>query len=272
MPELPEVETIKRDLEKRIVKEVLSEIMIHNPLFLQKNKITPQDLFSLKGQLISSVERRGKYLLLNYEKKCLIFHLGLTGSLILKKNLESPLKVTKHCLFTLFFKTYSLTFRDIRKFGKIFLLERYKIDFFFKSLGEDALTISYENFFKLLSQHKGNLKAFFLNQKYLAGLGNIYTDELLFRTKISPFRKTTELTLDEVKLLYHNLKNLLQEAINLRGSSVKDYIDGLGHPGKFQEKHLVYRKAGHPCPNCGNLLKYVKIHQRGTTFCPYCQK
>lgn len=272
MPELPEVETIKRDLEKRLIKKSITEIIIHNPSFLHKNKINIQELLNLKGNKIDAIERRGKYLLFNFGKKWLIIHLGLTGSLILKEGINGLLNCQKHCLITLIFNTYSLTFRDVRKFGKVLLLESTHMDEFFKNLGEDALTISYENFLKLISQFRGTLKAFFLNQKYVAGLGNIYTDELLFRAKISPLRKTHELTSEEIVHLYKCLKDLLKEAITLRGSSIRDYVDGLGNPGKFQEKHLVYGKAGNPCPNCGNLLKYMKILQRGTTFCQNCQR
>lgn len=272
MPELPEVETIKRDLKSKILKFPLKDIKLYDLSYLKRQNIVLYDLFSLKGQILNNIERKGKYLLFYFKEKILLIHLGLTGALILREKIaDSPLPMN-HLILSFDFKNYLLHLRDIRKFGKLYIIQKEESKKFLSSLGEDALKISYEHFKRKISSYRGPLKSFFLSQKFVSGLGNIYTDELLFRAKLSPFKKGIELTEDEIKNLFKRMKELLQEAIELRGSSIKDYVDGMGQLGHFQEKHLVYGKRGMPCPICGTLLSYTKLQQRGTTYCPNCQK
>lgn len=271
MPELPEVETIKRDLKKYLLGAILKEVLIVNKNFLTKNKIELEELQNLKNSRLFELERRGKMLALIFEKRALIFHLGLTGALIFQ---PSPLFAdNKHLIFSLLFDSGILSFQDIRKFGKIWLIPKENLTNFWQTnLGPDALEITEEDFITLLKEGHGPIKALLLNQKKLAGLGNIYATELLFRAKIHPLRKAESLTPEERRTLYREMKALLQEAIALRGSSVRDYVDGLGQKGLFQEKHLVYGKRGKPCPLCQTPLEYIPLQGRGTTFCPQCQK
>ncbi|MFN4196944.1 MAG: DNA-formamidopyrimidine glycosylase [Caldimicrobium sp.] len=272
MPELPEVETIKRDLETKILKVPLKDIKLYDISYLKRQKIVFDDLFSLKGQILNNIERRGKYLFFYFKDKILLIHLGLTGTLILREKIgDCPLSMN-HLILSFDFTNYLIYLRDIRKFGKLSLIQKEKGEKFLASLGEDALNISYEGFKKKISLYKRPLKSFFLSQKFVSGLGNIYTDELLFRAKLSPFKKGCELTENEIKNLFKRMKELLQKAIELRGSSIKNYVDGRGQPGRFQEKHLVYGKRGMPCLICGTPLSYTKFQQRGTTYCPNCQK
>lgn len=272
MPELPEVETIKRDLEKSIYNQILKDIIIQNFSYLDKQKISYKKLLLLKNHKLLNLTRKGKYLLFHFDNHCLIFHLGLTGSLILRSK-EDLLEInSKHNLLILVFENYNLIFRDIRKFGKIFLIFEEEVDKFLSKIGVDALEVSLGDFINLLLFAKCDLKSFFLNQRFISGLGNIYIDELLFRVRLSPFRKTNSLTHKEMENLYYKMRELLYEAIALRGSTVKNYVDALGSPGRFQEKHLVYGKKGKPCPLCNHPFQFVKHHQRGTTFCPQCQK
>ncbi|MFN3505171.1 MAG: bifunctional DNA-formamidopyrimidine glycosylase/DNA-(apurinic or apyrimidinic site) lyase [Caldimicrobium sp.] len=272
MPELPEVETIKRDLVAKILGAQVIDIKPYDPSFLKRQKIDFQDLFSLKGQILDKIDRFGKYLFFSFKEKFLILHLGLTGALILDEKNKDTHLLMNHLILSFEFKQYLLHLRDIRKFGKLFIIGKEEREKFLNSVAEDALEISYESFKRKISLYKGPLKSFFLNQKFVSGLGNIYTDELLFRAKLSPFKKGFELTEEDIKTLFKIMKELLQEAIKLRGSSIRDYVDGMGQPGRFQERHLVYGKKGLPCPFCGTPLFYTKLNQRGTTYCPNCQK
>ncbi len=271
MPELPEVETIRRDLTPKILNKILKEITILNEIFLAKSKISLNELLTLKGKKLLSLDRKGKYLLFNFGEKTLIFHLGLTGALI--SDLQTiPKNLKKHHLLTMFFEHNTLYYFDIRKFGKIYLMDSSKISYFLDQIGPDALQIEFEEFKELLQKHHIKVKTLLLNQRLISGLGNIYIDEVLFRAKINPERLSNTLSQEEIKTLYEVMKSLLEEAILLRGSSVRNYVDGDGKRGKFQERHLVYGKRGRPCPVCGIPLQYKKINQRGTVFCPNCQK
>ncbi len=272
MPELPEVETIRRDLERKLIKKKLKEIHIHNPSFLEKQRVNQSEIYLLLGKVLENLHRKGKYLFFDFEEWVLVFHLGLTGALILHQDHKVNNHTDTHSLLTLRFENLSLTYRDVRRFGKILLIPKAQLPDFLSNIGEDALEISLQYFAEKTSQYKSNIKGFFLNQKFISGLGNIYTDELLFRVKISPYRRACDLSSEEIQKLYATLRELLEEAIFYRGSSLRDYVDGEGKPGRFQERHLVYGKRGSPCPNCGTPLQYIKINQRGTTFCPHCQR
>ena len=271
MPELPEVETIRKDLCSQILNKYLKNFFMFDENFLRKNKITLDTLKTLKGKRLLSIERKGKYLIFIFQEKALIFHLGLTGALIVN-SYSLPENYKNHHILTLEFEGNLLHFFDIRKFGRLYLLDRENLSEFYNQLGKDALEISYEEFSNLLKGRIQKIKALLLNQKLISGLGNIYIDEILFRAGIHPERLSNSLSEKELKSLYHNMINTLKEAISLRGSSVKNYVDGEGKRGSFQERHLVYGKRELPCPRCGIPLEYKKIAQRGTTFCPHCQK
>lgn len=275
MPELPEVETIRRDLLERLKSALLKEVVVREPEYLSKRSIKKEDLINLRGAKLKDILRRGKQLAFILGESALIFHLGLTGSLIFKENTEFEIlhsENIKHLILLLLFDNGTLLFRDLRKFGHLLLIPANSLkDHWENTLGPDALSVSKSSFEAILRRGKGQIKKFFLNQKNIAGLGNIYIDELLFRAKINPERKVESLSLDEIERLYVEMQDLLREAIFLRGSSIRDYVDGTGTPGLFQTKHLVYGKRGRPCPICGTLLEYKNLYGRGTTFCPTCQ-
>lgn len=271
MPELPEVETIKRDLEKELTGAVLKRVIIHNEKFLKRYHLSEGDFKVIEGKPLENLHRKGKFLSLLFDSKALVFHLGLTGALILNPAVSQS-SHQHHDLLTLLFDKGRLLFKDLRKFGKVFLLSRKDLPEFLGHIGTDALEISPEDFKRLISHHRGRIKEFFLSQKHIAGLGNIYTDELLFRARISPFRRGLDLSEEEILKLYQEMRTLLTEAIASRGSSIRDYVDGEGKRGHFQVRHLVYGKAGSPCPICQTPLKRTIIAQRGTTYCPNCQK
>ena len=270
MPELPEVETIKRGLERKLIGQKLKNIEIFDSNYLLKNKV--KNLNIIVGEKLSSIKRKGKYIIFFFEKNLLLFHLGLTGYFLFIEKNELD-KGKKHIILIFEFEKDRLGYFDIRKFGKI---KKVKAEEFstlkeLKKLGKDALEINLDEFKSIFWQRNRGVKNLLMDQKVISGLGNIYVNELLFRAKINPFKKSRDLREEEIERLFFQMKSLLGEAIDLKGSSIKNYIDTEGKKGEFQKTFLVYGKKGFSCPRCGNDLKYQKIAQRGTFYCPKCQ-
>ena len=252
MPELPEVETIKRQIEPFVLKKYLLSISII-PNF------SPQKLFSIK--------RYGKVLFMELKDIYVKIHLRLTGILTLKE-----IKDKQKYLFAIFhFEDKKLFLYDIRKFSEIKLLNKEEMHKEISLLGKDVLSISWEEFKEMLSSST-KIKSLLLNQRKIAGLGTIYTDEILFRAKIHPLKIACTLKEEEAKILYKTMKQVVKKAIEMRGSSVKDYVDAYGNKGLFQKEHLVYGRKKELCRVCKTTLEYIKVCQRGTVFCPNCQK
>lgn len=269
MPELPEVETIRNQIKSELIGKGLNSVEILDLSFFRKQRYLSFDL--LVYQKVRDISRKGKYLLFYFESHGLLWHLGLTGNLILlDKALNMP--DLRFLRLVLHFEDRSLGYFDIRKFGKMKTFELSSLPEEIKSLGFDAYDISLEDFKELVKKLRRNLKVFLLEQRYVAGLGNIYVDEILFRAGLSPKRTTDSLSEKEILRLFETMKKVLKEAISLRGSSVRDFFDAEGRLGEFQKKHLVYGKRGHPCAVCNTPLSYEKIMQRGTTFCRVCQQ
>ncbi len=245
MPELPEVETIKRQLSQKIVGK------------------------KLKGKLITSVSRRGKMLLINFsDQESLVFHLKMTGQLIFNG------KKTKHTRKIFQFEDKSfLIFNDLRKFGWFRLVKNADQLKEIQQLGKDALAISLSDFQKLfLKRKQAKIKPLLLDQKFIAGIGNIYADEILFDARIHPLRQVKNLKKQEITKLFYSIKKILKKAIEKKGSSAKDYLDGLGNEGAYLAFHQVYQKTGQPCLFCKTPIQRIKISQRSSHFCPSCQK
>jgi len=274
MPELPEVETIKKSLKSKLIGQKLKNIIVFNKDFIFKNKI--KNLNTLVNTKLLSIERKGKYLIFFFEKEFLLFHLGLTGTLLLLSDKDKE-KITdkekRHLILNFQFETHELIYSDIRKFGKI---KKAKIEEIFtlkelKNLGKDALEVDFKEFKNIFLKKNRNIKNLLMDQKVVSGLGNIYVNELLFRTQISPFKNSKDLKEEEIKRLFFQMKKLLKEAISFRGSSIKNYVDAQGKKGGFQNRFLVYGKKNIVCPKCGENLRYQKLSQRGTFYCPNCQ-
>ncbi|MDP2951087.1 MAG: DNA-formamidopyrimidine glycosylase [bacterium] len=245
MPELPEVETIRRQLSQKIVGK------------------------KFEGKLIASISRRGKMLLINFsDQESLVFHLKMTGQLIFNG------KETKHTRKIFQFEDKSfLIFNDLRKFGWFKLVKNADQLKEIQQLGPDALFVKEQEFASSLLQRKtAKIKPLLLDQKFLAGIGNIYADEVLFDSKIHPLRQVKSLKKQEVAKLFCSIKKILKKAIEKRGSSAKDYLDGLGNKGSYLAFHQVYQKTGQPCPVCKMPIQRIKISQRSSHFCPNCQK
>ena len=278
MPELPEVETVRRGLETELLHKEVNKIEIYYDKIL-KNIKTPQEFQqNLSGCKLTSFERIGKYLIINLSKtdndknNFLIIHLRMTGQLFIKKS--DTFERDKHTHLVISFKDsdYLMIYRDIRKFGSWEIIDDLDGYLRKRKIEDDALTISFDTFFQKLQKSKRSLKSLLLDQAVIAGLGNIYVDEALFRAKISPFRFGNELNKIEAIKLLDVIKKTLQQAIFEGGTSFSDYVNSYGEKGKFQLQLLVYKREGKPCSNCGTPIVKTKLAGRGTRYCDKCQK
>lgn len=243
MPELPEVETIRRQLAKTISGRRLA------------------------GKKITGVRRRAKILIVDFQDgSSLLFHLKLTGQLIFQ---GEPGKHTRR-IFR-FDDGTRLIFNDLRKFG--WWKKTKSTKDLEKSFGPEADKISFGDFKKIIGRRpKAKIKQLLLDQKAIAGIGNIYSDEILFASKVHPLRRAKSLNEEEIKRLWQNTLKILKRAILMRGTSERDYLDVFGRKGDYLKQLKVYRKTGEKCPRCGTRVKRIKTGGRSAHFCPKCQK
>ncbi|MCX8015760.1 MAG: bifunctional DNA-formamidopyrimidine glycosylase/DNA-(apurinic or apyrimidinic site) lyase [Patescibacteria group bacterium] len=289
MPELPEVETIVNDLKKILLKRRIVDV------WTDTKKLIKQPDFEIfkkqvKGLLIKNIRRRGKNILIDLSNDLtLLIHQKLTGHLLygkwsIQKNkaiplihgaLEDPMNNFIHVVFYLD-NNYQLALSDLRKFAKIILAKTDEIENLkeIKEIGPDPLdkNFDFETFKKAIKKQRGKIKQVLMEQKVIAGIGNIYSDEILWWAKIHPLRTTASLTDEELKKLYHYTLEVLKTAIKARGSSVSDYRDPKGEKGSYDQIRRVYRRENQKCYRCGTLIKRIKIGGRSSCFCPNCQK
>lgn len=259
MPELPEVETIVRELRPRLMgRHILSAEVLHPRIV----RYSHADLASaLSGERIRDISRHGKFILIELTRGWLTIHLGMTGQLLF----DSP--VTPYTRAILRLDDATLLYDDIRMFGS---LEWTETPGRTTALGPDALTAP--DVADRLRERRAPVKAVLLNQSVLGGIGNIYADEALFRAGIHPRRRADRLSLPRTARLLEVIRELLAEAVEYRGSSVSDYVDTDGRRGSFQERHRVYAREGLPCVVCGTPIRRTVVAQRGTHYCPVCQR
>jgi len=262
VPELPEVETVVRTLRPAITGR---RILNAEFLGLRVLRGSPQDTAqALAGQRVRSIERHGKFIAIKLDRGYLVVHLGMTGKLLID---AAPTKWT-HAIFTL--DRGVLLYDDPRQFGRI----EYGVDLpeRVRALGPEPLEVPLEEFAQRLKQRRSPIKAVLLNQSVVRGVGNIYADEALFRAGVHPKRIAASLRKDRVERVYQAMREVLAEAIESRGSSVSNYVDAEGRKGSFQLSHRVYQRTGEPCVNCGAIIRRIVLVQRGTHFCPECQR
>ncbi len=308
MPELPEVETIRRDLGSVLRGQQIVSLRVKRPKLLRGSR---RDFTRyLVGARVMAVSRRAKQLALELSSGyVLLIHLKMTGQLVwarkarfarhelnarhklgrLPRGGRSPLYVVgghpiagvtgvpnRYTYITLSFRGGSkLYFNDVRQFGYWKLVPRGELTQVFAALGPEPLTQEFtlERFtVELKRRPRTSIKAALLDQSVVAGIGNIYADETLFVAKVKPSRKVRTLNRAEVKQLYQSIKRVLRRAVKARGTSFNSYVDGLGRAGTYWAKRLVYGRAGLPCPRCGQLLQKAVVAGRGTTWCPHCQR
>jgi len=262
MPELPEVETVVRTLRPMIVgRRILSAEFGK----LRVLRGLPADTAeALAGQRIKSIERHGKFIAIKLERGYLVVHLGMTGKLLV----DAERSKWTHAVFTL--DRGVMHYDDPRQFGRIEF--GTELPARVAALGPEPLEVTLPEFAARLKQRRSSIKAVLLNQAVVRGVGNIYADEALFRAGIHPKRIAATLRKDRVEKLYHAMQEVLQEAIDQRGSSVANYVDAEGRKGSFQSLHRVYRRTDKACVICGAKIRRIELAQRGTHFCPKCQK
>lgn len=272
MPELPEVETVKKILEKRYVNKTITKIEI----LYQKMIHSPIDEFikNITGAKIISVTRKGKYLFINFNNKySIISHLRMEGKYILRQNNED---VSSHTRVVFYLDDDTkLCYDDSRCFGVMYLSKTENIfeNKEVKKLGPEPFDILDPNYlYQKFHKSNSEIKLCLLDQSIMAGLGNIYCDEVLFNTKINPFRKAKTLSLQDCQNILTSSVNILNKAISLGGSTVSSYHPEKGIDGKFQNQLNVYGKVNQACPICQTSLLKDKLGGRGTTYCPNCQK
>ena len=262
MPELPEVETVVRTLRPAIIGR-----RILNAEFRQLRVLrgSPHETMkALAGRRIKSIERHGKFIAIRLDRGYLVVHLGMTGKLLVN---AEPTRYT-HAIFTL--DQGMLHYDDQRQFGRIEYGDQLPDRV--AALGPEPLEITLPDFTARVRARKSPIKAVLLNQAVVRGVGNIYADEALFRAGVHPKRAAASLGKDRIARIYTAMREVLAEAIESRGSSVSNYVDADGRKGSFQLAHRVYRCTGKPCTRCGTAIKRIVLAQRGTHFCPKCQR
>jgi len=283
MPELPEVETIRKDLQEKITYKQIKDVIVNISKIIKKPSLE-EFIIKTKDKKIKEIDRRGKYIIIHLDSEDkLIVHLGMTGLLIYPYNknskeiLEGEIKAKHNHLVFTFTDDTQLVFNDVRRFGKIFLVSNIDEVESIVKLGVEPLEdyFTEEVFIQVLNKKKNSkIKSFLMKQEFITGLGNIYANEVLYRSNIHPLRLISSLNKEEVRNLYQQIKLVLSEAVELRGSTVADeaYRDTDGEKGKFAKKLQVYARKGEPCIKCGHHIEVVKIEGRSTFICPQCQK
>lgn len=272
MPELPEVETVRRGLEKLILGKKISSVDISYPKMIKTD--FGQFQKELPGQVVESMGRRGKYLLFHLSDKVLISHLRMEGKYFYYPD-EIPPRKHAH-VFIHFEDGGTLVYEDVRKFGTMELLAPELLEAYFlsKKLGPEPREADFDLkiFKQALKKSKKPIKSHLLDQTLVAGLGNIYVDEVLWRAKVHPSRLSNSLTSQEARKVYDETIKVLGEAVEKGGSTIRTYTNAFGEDGTMQEFHQVYDKTGQACSRCGAIIEKIQLGGRGTHFCPKCQR
>lgn len=284
MPELPEVETIRRGLEGFILGKKIATIKILD----SKLKPALKSYQSLKGDRIKKIDRRAKLLIFNFKNSSLflLIHLKMTGQLIywpagsnkfiIGGHLDSgPEQVFKHQRFQIIFSSGDLlALNDSRRFAYLKLVSTSELEKIKKKFGLEPLeTMKFQDFLNLSEKHKRkNVKAFLLDQSLISGIGNIYADEILFASAVLPQRKIESLSLIEKKMIFSNISKILKKAVMAKGTTFSNYLDSQGEKGNYQKYLKVYGRDGQTCKKCSNLIQKDRVVGRGTHYCSFCQK
>jgi formamidopyrimidine-DNA glycosylase len=275
MPELPEAETIRRDHDKEVVGKRIKSVVVSGTRTVRR-QTKKQFITRVEGQKIDGVTRRGKNILISLGDDWLVVHLGMSGQLLKTAPKDAAIKHT-HVVIT-FTQGGQLRYVDPRTFGELYVAGKHNLAEEapeLEELGFDPVedVMSWNAFGSLLQQRKKKLKDVLTDQKFVAGIGNIYSDEILWAAGLRGDRPSDSLSTQEVRRLYRAVGEVLQDAIKLRGSSLADeqYRDLFGQVGGFQNEHNVYGREGLPCKRCRQPIQRVKWGQRSSFSCPGCQ-
>jgi len=277
MPELPEVEVMRRDLEKEVVGRKVKSVEVNGMRSIRRYRQRKQFTDPLIGRKFTGVERRGKYLLVKLDDgEVLVIHLGMSGQLRRAAGTKEPLAKHTQVVIT-FTQGGQLRFIDPRTFGEMFVTSVEGINDVeeLAHLGLDPLehAMSWDRFGDLVAQRHAKLKPALMDQKFIAGIGNIYSDEILHQAGLRWDHMSDDLTPEEVRRLYRAVVEVLQDGVKYRGSSLADeqYVDLHGKKGSYQDHHQVYAREGESCLRCRKTVVREKVSGRSTFFCPYCQ-
>lgn len=284
MPELPEVETIKNDLKAKIKGKKISDAKV---LWQGALNTPAKKLIELvKNARILNITRRAKILIITLSNNfLLLIHLKMTGQLLyapkisgggLKKILANLAYKYARVIF-FFADSSALIFNDLRKFGYIKIILQNKLQDFINNekFGPEPLAKDFtlEKFKEILKKYsRRRVKQFLMDPAAIVGIGNIYADEICFYAKVAPTRQVSRLTTKQIKLIFKGIKKILNRAIELRGSSVENYVDASGRKGDYVKELKVYDREGKKCFRCKGIIKRIKLGGRSSRFCPHCQK
>ncbi|MBT2726984.1 DNA-formamidopyrimidine glycosylase [Bacillus sp. ISL-75] len=274
MPELPEVETVRKTLKKLVVNKTIKDISVFWPKIIKSPLEVEQFVDALAGETIVDVGRRGKFLIIYTDHFALVSHLRMEGKYGLYPK-EEPYDKHTHVLFH-FTDGTELRYRDVRKFGTMHLYK--KGDEFLTEpligLGPEPFSEEFtvEYLTKKVEKTNRKIKTALLDQKFFVGLGNIYVDEALFRAGIHPERIANTLNKNELALLHREIVATLSEAVKKGGSTIRSYVNSQGEIGMFQLELYAYGRKGEECKRCGTPLEKTTVGGRGTHYCPHCQK
>ena len=273
MPELPEAEVVARQLRTHLLGAQLNECLVERADIVREGLTT---LSWYYGAVLKGVDRYGKSVALELERedetRYIVAELGMTGLLLFR---ATQTKYPQHVHVRMLFmgrRESELRYWNPRRFGRISLLDRAGLaDYRARRFGVDPLTVPRDEFVRLMQLRRGRLKPLLMHQQVIAGIGNIYANEILFRTRLHPNREVNRLRGDTIITLYDTMQTVLREAISCGGSSVKDFYAPDGTEGRYKRRHLVYGKEGQPCPNrCGRMICRLQS-ERSSFFCPACQ-
>lgn len=273
MPELPEAEVVSRQLRQRLIGAIWKDCWIGRPDIVRQGLET---LDWYRGAQMTAVARRGKSVVLTFthdeESRFLIAELGMTGLLLFRP----PARFQKHTHLILSLdggQEPELRYWNPRRFGRIYLVDRMGLQrFVAKRFGCDPLSIGREDFQRIIKKRRGRLKALLMHQQIIAGIGNIYANEILFRARLHPYRIAATLQALAIHRLYDIMREVLSEAIAHGGSSVRDFLAPDGAEGRYKRLHLVYNKSNQLCPNgCGRKIRRLK-GERSSFYCTACQR
>ena len=291
MPELPEVETIIRGLKKKILNLKIKNVWTDSEKIIKRPERFNDFKKEIEGRIVIDVRRRGKNILIDLSgNKVLLIHQKISGHLLYgkwKRKKEKWVSEIQGSLYNDFWNNFlhfvlffnndkQLALSDLRKFSKIELWDKGDLEEseYMKSLGAEPLEkdFTFKKFKESLNKRKsGKIKQILMDQKIIVGIGNIYANEILWTSKVNPFKGLRKLTEKDLMNIYKNTRSILREAIKLKGSSVSDFRQLDGEKGSFNNFLKVYRRDGTECPVCKNKIKRDKISTRSTFFCPKCQ-